>query len=606
MTSSHWQKKGDIPGGTVLALAASQDICLAGTLAGLHRSEDGGRTWLHLRYGDPIQALAMAVTGAAFAASAGGRLLSSADGGRNWRELDAWQFGSASAIVLAPDFERAPHLFVSTALGIFRSMDGGETWQEANFGLLDTDVLCLAIAPDYAESNLLWAGTANGGLYRSRNAGLAWRESGDGLAEGEVSALAVSPNFVRDHTLFAGLSGEASGVFVSTDAGETWQPTACNEAVIGLTMSADGAYLIAAAESNLYAHVLGTSIWNLLLDKPVSALAWSSAAQLVAGTWADGVALFDMATNLWDRNTALSARVLPVLTASGLGWLALDSQGTILASTNQGVSWAEIGQVENAQSFADGASIKYANASMVVMSHGLQVWNGSQWTQIPLPLSEGEAARVVHLPTLLKLVLGTQNGRVYFSTDGAQTWLALPVLAAGAAVLGVYASRGERLYALVTPAQTSGQYAAEVWMCASVAEASWELLMALDGLPAPLAHLQVCEGLDAEQKDIEVVVLAAQNTMVAREITRQGMGEPKTFVLDSDAVVTVLRASPFFERDALLFVGTSKGVYQLKHAQSGWTQVQHALENRPVVSLFDDEGAVGASVLGGEIWVYRR
>jgi len=606
MISSHWQKQGAIPGGTVLALAAIDQICLAGTLAGLHRSDDGGRTWLHLRYGDPIQALAMAANDAAFAASAGGRLLSSADGGRNWRALDSWQFGTATALVLAPDFVNTPHIFVATSDGIFRSLDAGETWQEANFGLLDTDVLCLAIAPDYAESNLVWAGTANGGLYRSRNAGRAWRESGDGLAEGEISALAVSPNFVHDHTLFAGLSGEASGVFVSTDAGETWQPTACNEAVIGLAMSADGAYVLAAAESNLYAHVVGTSIWNLLLDKPVSALSWCSAERLVAGTWAAGVALFDMTTNLWDRHTNLSARVLPVLTASSHGWLALDSQGHVLASRDRGVSWAEVGQVEGAQGFADGASIRYADASMIVMSRGLQVWNGTQWTQIPLPLTEGEEARVVHVPTLLKLILGTQQGQVYISTDGAQTWLALPVLAAGAAVLGVYAGRNDRVYALVTPANAQGQYSAEVWMCASVAETSWQLLMALDGLPAPLATLQVCERQDAGRQDADVVVLAAQNNLVAREITREGAGEPKSLVLDSGAVVTALRASPLFERDALLFIATNKGVFQLKCEQSGWGLTEHALNDQPIVSLFDDEGVVGATVLGGEVWVRRR
>ena len=67
MTSTHWHKQGAIPGGTVLALAAIDQICLAGTLAGLHRSEDGGRTWLHLRYGDAIHALAMASSEAAFA-----------------------------------------------------------------------------------------------------------------------------------------------------------------------------------------------------------------------------------------------------------------------------------------------------------------------------------------------------------------------------------------------------------------------------------------------------------------------------------------------------------------------------------------------------------
>ena len=601
MTSTHWQKQGAIPGGTVLALAAIDQICLAGTLAGLHRSEDGGRTWLHLRYGDAIHALAMASSEAAFAASESGRLLYSADAGRNWRELSSWQFGTATAIVLAPDFVNAPHVFVATADGIFRSLDGGESWQEANFGLLDTDVLCLAIAPDYAESGMLWAGTVNGGLYRSRNAGRAWRESGDGLAEGEINTLAVSPHFAQDHLIFVGLSDVNGGVFVSSNAGENWRRTGCDDEINALAISPSGTRLLAAATTTLHSYDVAISTWESLADMQVLTLAWSSAARVLAGTWTEGVAVFNTGVERWEENVALSACVLPVVTASGQAWLALDSQGHVLSSRDRGVLWADIGQFEGAQSFADGASIRYSNASMIVLTHGLQVWNGSQWTPIPLPLMVDEEARVVHVPTLHKLILGTHTGQVYISSDGAQTWLVLPALAAGAAVMGVYAGRNEQVYALVTSANTQGQYSAEVWMCISVAEAPWQLLMALDGLPAPLATMQVCE-----KQDADVVVLAAQNNLVAREIHAEGSGEPKSFVLDPAAVVTTLRPSPFFERDGVLFVGTNTGVFQLRHSQTGWSLVEHALENRPVMSLFEDEGVIGASVLGGEVWVYRR
>lgn len=60
--------------------------------------------------------------------------------------------------------------------GIFRSANRGERWSPWNFGLLDLNVLALAISPCFESDETIFAGTESG-IFRSTNGGRAWREA---------------------------------------------------------------------------------------------------------------------------------------------------------------------------------------------------------------------------------------------------------------------------------------------------------------------------------------------------------------------------------------------------------------------------------------------
>lgn len=257
--SEGWELLFRWPGGTVAALAtvgAADDGApggplLAATAAGLHTSDDGGRSWRWLALGaDPFPDALLAAP--SFATSrivllgAGGGLHRSTDGGRTWRPILA---GSRiQALAAAGDFTAGGTVLAGSAAdGILRSDDGGLTWDGANAGLLDLNVTALALSPAFARDRTAFAGTASG-LFRSRNGGRAWRLVEIGPDAPAIQAVALSPRFADDGLVLAGT--EADGLFRSDDGGQSWEPVAgfpepCVTA-LAIAPGRDGRVIVAA------------------------------------------------------------------------------------------------------------------------------------------------------------------------------------------------------------------------------------------------------------------------------------------------------------------------------------------------------------------------
>jgi photosystem II stability/assembly factor-like uncharacterized protein len=120
--------------------------------------------------------------------------------------------------------------------GFLRSGDGGRRWESWNFGLLDLSVLCLGVSPNFADDQIVFAGTESG-IFRSTNGGRAWRELASTVAFSPIISLAISPRFADDGTLYAGT--EAHGLFCSRDRGFSWMRLGANK----LTGSINGILL---------------------------------------------------------------------------------------------------------------------------------------------------------------------------------------------------------------------------------------------------------------------------------------------------------------------------------------------------------------------------
>ena len=81
----------------------------------------------------------------------------------------------ANRLGLSPAFGTDDTLFAGTPGGVFRSVDGGDTWEEINQGLTNTNVRALVVSPAFAIDDTLFAGT-NGGVFRSTDRGDTWQE----------------------------------------------------------------------------------------------------------------------------------------------------------------------------------------------------------------------------------------------------------------------------------------------------------------------------------------------------------------------------------------------------------------------------------------------
>jgi photosystem II stability/assembly factor-like uncharacterized protein len=148
----------------------------------------------------------------------------SVDGGDTWTRVRQGLY-TESAVRAFAVHPRVPHIIYAGAeSGIYRSEDRGASWQRLDSPMNTLPIWALAIDP--MDPQILFAGTRPSALFRSQDGGVTWKKLDVALAEEcpnvgipRVTAIAIDP---MDHQrVWAGI--EVDGVRRSTDGGETWE-----------------------------------------------------------------------------------------------------------------------------------------------------------------------------------------------------------------------------------------------------------------------------------------------------------------------------------------------------------------------------------------------
>ena len=219
--------------------------------------------------------------------STGGGVWKTVDAGHNWFNVSDGYFrtGSVGAIAVAtsnPDVvyvgmgEHAIRGNTSHGDGVYRSDDGGETWR--HMGLADTrQISNVIVHPDDADLVYVaalghaWGPNPERGIYRSRDGGESWDKVlyiNEDVGAGDLEMDPSDPE-----VLYAGMwqarrfawglraAGPGTGLYKSTDGGDTWQdltrnpglPTGTNRGRIGVAVSGanpDRVWMIIEAEDD--------------------------------------------------------------------------------------------------------------------------------------------------------------------------------------------------------------------------------------------------------------------------------------------------------------------------------------------------------------------
>ncbi len=77
---------------------------------------------------------------------------------------------------LISDLSKPQILYASSADGVFKSEDAGDSWQIMSTGLSDAKVAALAL--HLTQPSHLYAVTANGTVFRSTDGAARWRRQG--------------------------------------------------------------------------------------------------------------------------------------------------------------------------------------------------------------------------------------------------------------------------------------------------------------------------------------------------------------------------------------------------------------------------------------------
>ena len=257
-----WRNIGPFRGGRVTAVAGHVDqtftFYMGATGGGLWKTENGGVSWENISDGyfntGTIGGIAVARSDSnviyagtgespirGVTTSHGDGVYKSTDAGKTWKHIGLELTRQIAKVVVHPKDANLVYVAAQGSpwaatdeRGIYRSSDGGDTWEKVLFVDKNTGASFLTMDPNnpqvlYAsmwdhrrEPWTVISGGPGSGLYKTTDGGDNWIELSNGLPSlmGNTAA-AVSP--ANPDRVYAMIEAEEGGVFRSDDAGETWK-----------------------------------------------------------------------------------------------------------------------------------------------------------------------------------------------------------------------------------------------------------------------------------------------------------------------------------------------------------------------------------------------
>ncbi len=178
----------------------------------------------------------------------GAGVYKSTDAGKTWVHSGLRQTGQIAKIRIHP---QDPDLVYLAAVGnafvpnedrgLFRSKDGGKTWQKILYVSEKTGVVDLAMDP--VNPRVLYAaawtgerkpwtivsGSEESGLFKSNDGGDTWKKLSGGLPQGMLGKIGIAVSPANPNRVWVLVEAGEGGLFRSEDAGETWKRLETNQ-----------------------------------------------------------------------------------------------------------------------------------------------------------------------------------------------------------------------------------------------------------------------------------------------------------------------------------------------------------------------------------------
>jgi photosystem II stability/assembly factor-like uncharacterized protein len=204
-------------------------LCVGTVGSGAWTSPDGGESWQRVRSGlwGESRVYGLAVhprEPRTLFAGADDGLYKSGDGGRSFERLDS-PMNKMDVWKIAFDPSDPDTMFAGTRpAALFRSTDGGRQWQRLHVDMVEEcpnvgvpRVTALTVDP--SDHHIIWAGVEVDGVRRSLDGGETWTRIAGGLNDPDIHDVAVRTAGNRNTVL----TSTPREIFTSTDKGESWQ-----------------------------------------------------------------------------------------------------------------------------------------------------------------------------------------------------------------------------------------------------------------------------------------------------------------------------------------------------------------------------------------------
>jgi photosystem II stability/assembly factor-like uncharacterized protein len=263
--SLRWRNIGPVRGGRSIAASGVRgrklEAYFGATGGGLWKTTDGGTTWNPVTDGqiDSSSVGAVAVSesnpdvvyigmGESHIRGnimQGDGIYKSTDAGKTWTNVGFKTPGfTISRLRIHPTNPDIVYAAVfgnvvapSPDRGIYRTRDGGKTWQrvlfrddrtagvEVQIDMNNPSVVYASLWEAYRVSWQMSSGGPGSGLFKSTDGGESWTEitRNPGLPSGMVGKIGIAPSRADSNRVYVLLENDNGGLFASDDAGQTWK-----------------------------------------------------------------------------------------------------------------------------------------------------------------------------------------------------------------------------------------------------------------------------------------------------------------------------------------------------------------------------------------------
>ena len=261
--ATKWRNIGPFRGGRSCAVTGVSKqpnlFYMGSTGGGIWKTNDAGNTWKNISdgfFGGSVGSIAVSEwdNNVIYAGmgektirgnvSSGDGVWKSVDAGKTWKKMGLTNSRHIPRIRIHPKNPDIVYAAVlgdiyksTTDRGVYKSIDGGNTWKKVLYSNKDAGAIDLLIDPN--NPRILYATTWNvrrtpyslssggdgSGIWKSTDNGETWKNisANDGLPKGVwgISGVTVSP--INSDIVWALIENKNGGVYKSTNGGKTWK-----------------------------------------------------------------------------------------------------------------------------------------------------------------------------------------------------------------------------------------------------------------------------------------------------------------------------------------------------------------------------------------------
>ena len=381
-----------------------------------------------------------------------------------WEYLGADTGGTVAGLAVAWSGSEQV-VFAATPVGVFRSIDGGRTWNLPHWESTVPLAESVAVSPEFGRDRMVFA-CAHDGLYRSSDGGERWYPV---LVGSRVQCAAT----LAGGLIIAGT--ETDGLLRSEDSGRSWTGANAGLLDLNITWLAFGkGVAFASTPSGLYRSRNAARSWRAvetgLRDPAVQCVAISPTVAedglVLAGTEADGLLRSSDAGTTWQTVTSLECVGVTAVAFSSEhpGHVAVATESGIAISDNNGATW-QLATNTNAPVLALASIDQNDTVALLAgfYRHGVARSDdaGDSWQPVNTQLSGRLVVGVALSPTFAwdhTIYTAALEDGVRMSTDAGQSWIDCTPNLTDVAVSAVAVSSPMRAERMVYAATDRGLY----------------------------------------------------------------------------------------------------------------------------------------------------